>query len=262
MDQQGLASDVLVQCQRRYRQMLDKTVTHSTVRWIFLVGLLVLFIVRIWLLQGWFIVTYGLGIFLLNLFIGFITPLVRAPPAPARPSTASVAIAHAHSRAVPNFAPPSAPTRPNQKSNPETDGPVLPSKSSEAEFKGFTRKLPEFKFWESAMKATLLAFVLTLTRFFDIPVFWPIRALTLTFASERPRRPPPLTHARIPLHNTLPSVVIYFIVLFSITMRERVAHMIKYRYLPCSWGKKKYAAKGPGAVKSGGDAQFRGKSSN
>jgi hypothetical protein len=45
-------------------------------------------------------------------------------------------------------------------------------------------------------------------------------------------------------------------------MRERVAHMIKYRYLPCSWGKKKYAAKGPGAVAKGGDAQFRGKSSN
>lgn len=82
MDQQGLASDVLVQCQRRYRQMLDKTVTHTTIRWVFLVTLLALFIVRIWFLQGWFIVTYGLGIFLLNLFIGFITPLVRAARAP------------------------------------------------------------------------------------------------------------------------------------------------------------------------------------
>jgi hypothetical protein len=77
MDQQGLASDVMVQCGRRYRQVLDKTVTYAAVRWVVLFSLLVLFCLRIWLLQGWFIVTYGLGIFLLNLFIGFITPLVR-----------------------------------------------------------------------------------------------------------------------------------------------------------------------------------------
>ena len=43
----------------------------------FLGVLLVLFALRVWALQGWYIVTYGLGIFLLNLFIGFITPQVR-----------------------------------------------------------------------------------------------------------------------------------------------------------------------------------------
>jgi hypothetical protein len=31
---------------------------------------------RIRALQGFYVVTYGLGIFLLNLFIGFITPQV------------------------------------------------------------------------------------------------------------------------------------------------------------------------------------------
>ena len=38
--------------------------------------MLLLFIFRVYVLQGWFIVTYGLGIYLLNLFIGFITPAV------------------------------------------------------------------------------------------------------------------------------------------------------------------------------------------
>ena len=39
--------------------------------------LLVAYILRVYVLNGWFIVTYGLGIYLLNLFIGFISPVVR-----------------------------------------------------------------------------------------------------------------------------------------------------------------------------------------
>ena len=35
------------------------------------------YMLRVWMLQGWYIVTYGLGIHILNLFIGFITPQVR-----------------------------------------------------------------------------------------------------------------------------------------------------------------------------------------
>lgn len=61
--------------------MLDKTVTFPLYRWIALGVLLVLFALRVWALQGWYIVTYGLGIFLLNLFIGFITPQVRGAAA-------------------------------------------------------------------------------------------------------------------------------------------------------------------------------------
>lgn len=30
--------------------------------------------------------------------------------------------------------------------------------------------------------------------------------------------------------------------LFFITMRDRIAHMIRYRYLPWSYGKKKYTS--------------------
>lgn len=36
----------------------------------------VLFLLRVYMVQGWFIVTYGLGIFLLNNLIGFLSPQV------------------------------------------------------------------------------------------------------------------------------------------------------------------------------------------
>jgi hypothetical protein len=63
--------------------------------------------------QGFYIVTYGLGIYLLNRLIGFLSPMV----------------------------------------DPELEGPTLPSKSSDQEFKPFQRRLPEFKFWCAAPNA-------------------------------------------------------------------------------------------------------------
>ena len=35
-----------------------------------------LYTLRVYYLNGWYIVTYGLAIYLLNLFIGFISPQV------------------------------------------------------------------------------------------------------------------------------------------------------------------------------------------
>ena len=52
-------------------------------------------------------------------------------------------------------------------------------------------RLPEFKFWYSATKATVIAFVCTFFDFFNIPVFWPI-------------------------------LVMYFITLFCITMKRQI----------------------------------------
>lgn len=88
--------------------MLDRTVPHVAGRWAALAGALALYGLRVWLAQGWYIVTYGLGISLLNLFLQFITPQV----------------------------------------DPDADGgaPLLPIAGGD-EFRPFTRKLPEFKFW-------------------------------------------------------------------------------------------------------------------
>jgi hypothetical protein len=55
-------------------------------------------------------------------------------------------------------------------------------------------------------KAFLVAFVLTFFSIFDVPVFWPI-------------------------------LLLYWIVLFVLTMKRQIRHMIKYRYIPFSLGK-------------------------
>ena len=58
----------------------------------------------------------------------------------------------------------------------------------------------------SITKAFCVAFVLTFFSAFDVPVFWPI-------------------------------LLCYWIVLFVLTMKRQIVHMIKYKYIPFSIGK-------------------------
>lgn len=88
---------------------LDKSTPHALYRWIGTFVLVSLYALRVLYIQGFYIVTYGLGIYLLNLLIGFLSPLVDPE------------LEH-------------------------SDGPTLPTKGSD-EFKPFIRRLPEFKFW-------------------------------------------------------------------------------------------------------------------
>ena len=78
----------------------------------------------------------------------------------------------------------------------EDDGLELPTKQND-EFRPFIRRLPEFKFWYSATKATVIAFTCTFFDFFNIPVFWPI-------------------------------LVMYFITLFCITMKRQIKVRLFY----------------------------------
>jgi hypothetical protein len=68
---------------RKLQHYLDKAAPHTTVRWVVATILTLLYAVRVYFLNGWYIVTYGLGIYLLNLLIAFLSPQVRAG-APAR----------------------------------------------------------------------------------------------------------------------------------------------------------------------------------
>jgi hypothetical protein len=61
---------------RKYQYVLDKSSPHVLYRWIFFILCFAGYFVRVYYLNGWFIITYGLGIYLLNQFIGFITPQV------------------------------------------------------------------------------------------------------------------------------------------------------------------------------------------
>ncbi|GAU97691.1 hypothetical protein RvY_08943-1 [Ramazzottius varieornatus] len=160
-----------------YQSLLDRTVPHAVPRWIVFGLLIVGFVLRIIFAQGWYIVTYGLFIYHLNLFLAFLTP--KMDPSLDLPE--------------------------------ESDGMDLPTRASE-EFRPFIRRLPEFKFWLSATKATLIALSMSFFEIFNIPVFWPI-------------------------------LVVYFIMLFCLTMKRQIKHMIKYRYLPFSLGKPRYAGK-------------------
>lgn len=169
---------------QRYQTLLDKTVPFLTGRWLFTLSLLLFYCIRVYILQGWYIITYALGIYLLNLFIGFLSP--RIDPAMNR-------------------------RRDFFDDAEDTDEPGLPTKSDE-EFKPFIRKLPEFKFWYSGCKAIIIGTGCTFFEMFNIPVFWPI-------------------------------LVMYFCILFVLTMKRQIKHMIKYRYLPFTHGKKKYKGK-------------------
>lgn len=169
----------------KYQKKLDDSVPYGMQRWVLLVLLLIAYTIRVYFLQGWYIVTYALGIYLLNLFIGFLSP--RIDPAM---------------------------TDDQDFYEDAEDGPSLPQKADE-EFKPFIRKLPEFKFWHSSFKAVVVALICTFFDAFNIPVFWPI-------------------------------LVMYFIILFVITMKRQIKHMIKYKYLPFTHGKRKYKGKEDG----------------
>lgn len=138
--------------------MLDRTVIHVVPRWLGLAGLLALYALRVYYAQGWYIVTYGLGISLLNQFIGFISPQVRPPlrrvawPIGARLAGrcgAGMATGSHH----PSSLTPACSRSPSQRRHVQidpdaagSDGPLLPINGSE-EFRPFRRRVPEFQFW-------------------------------------------------------------------------------------------------------------------
>ena len=54
--------------------MLDDLVPRTTLRWVATAAGAVCYTLRVFWLQGWYIVSYGLAIYMLNLFIAFLTP--------------------------------------------------------------------------------------------------------------------------------------------------------------------------------------------
>jgi len=125
---------------RRQQRFLDIWTPHTAARWVVTATLTVLYMMRVILGQGWYLITYGLGIYILNLFLAFLTPKVD-------PVT--------------------------QQNEDDEDGGGLPLSNRE-EFRPFIRRLPEFKFWYSMTKAVLICLIMSMFEFTNIPVFWPI----------------------------------------------------------------------------------------
>jgi hypothetical protein len=69
---------------------------------------------------------------------------------------------------------------------------------------------------KALVKATLIAMTTTFFEFFDFPIYWPL-------------------------------LLFYFIFMTTFLFRYKIEHMIKYKYIPFDFGKKKY---GGGSTKS------------
>jgi len=164
---------------RKYQAYLDAATPYTAYRWIGTGALLLVFFLRIIFGEGWYIVAYTLGIYLLNLFLAFLQPKFD-------PSL----------------------TQDEGLEDGDNSTSPLPTKNDD-EFRPFIRRLPEFKFWHSATRAIVIAFLCSWSDIFNIPVFWPV-------------------------------LVVYWLILFSLTMRRQIQHMIKYRYVPFTFGKTRY----------------------
>ena len=103
---------------------------------------------------------YSLGIYLLNLFLAFISP---------------------------KFDPSLEQDQDMEDGVPAGQESALPTKNDQ-EFKPFVRRLPEFKFWHAATRAITLAFACSWSEIFNLPVFWPVLVvywLILVFLTMR-----------------------------------------------------------------------------
>eukprot|EP00475_Leptophrys_vorax_P034066 TRINITY_DN5451_c0_g1_i2.p1 TRINITY_DN5451_c0_g1~~TRINITY_DN5451_c0_g1_i2.p1 ORF type:complete len:140 (+),score=20.41 TRINITY_DN5451_c0_g1_i2:65-421(+) len=65
---------ILRQIQQRWQHYLDVLTPKVGIRWGIAAGLLLLYALRVWAIAGFYIITYALGIYLLHLLIGFLSP--------------------------------------------------------------------------------------------------------------------------------------------------------------------------------------------
>ena len=124
----------------------DKTILYIKERWILVIILLIIYLIRIIITKGYYALTYCIGIHFLNSFIGFISPLED----------------------------------PEEEQFSGEENSFLPIKNNE-EFKPFHRKLKEFQFWSVLFYTLLIGIILTFFESFDIPVFWPLLLVYFLF---------------------------------------------------------------------------------
>ena len=61
---------------QKWQYILDKLSPQILLRWMLMLIVITFYFLRVYYLNGWFIVTYGLGIYMLNQLIGFLSPQV------------------------------------------------------------------------------------------------------------------------------------------------------------------------------------------
>lgn len=126
---------------------LDRLVPHAEVRWGITSVILLLYCVRVWKIDAFYLITYCLGIYLLHGLILFLTPKGDNIPDPFE--------------------------------NIEDDDYV--PETIDNEFKPFIRNLPEFDFWVFVTKIISIALCGTYFDILDIPVYRPILVIYFVF---------------------------------------------------------------------------------
>lgn len=113
----------------RYQAFLDRLNGKPLIRWCFFLFLTSIYLFRVFYWSGWYIVTYALGIYYLNLLIAFLSPQVDPE------LLDDVESIEANEKMV----------LPNVSVN--RNFKMRQSEDADSEFRPFVRRLPEFKFW-------------------------------------------------------------------------------------------------------------------
>ena len=116
----------------------DTIIIYDIERWLIAASIVMIYIARVLLTKGYYFLTYCISIYILNEFIGFISPLEDP-----------------------------------EELELNDDDSFLPQKNNE-EFKPFRRKVKEYTFWSKVFFTFLFSIPLTFIKSFDIPVFWPL----------------------------------------------------------------------------------------
>lgn len=131
-----------------------------------------------WLTVFICIVAYALGIYLLNMFLAFLSPKFD-------PSNDAID---------------------SEMEDGSAGG--LPTKQDE-EFRPFIRRLPEFKFWHGATRAIGIGFLCTWFEVFNVPVFWPVLVMywiiLFVLTSKTSGNNPPPPKKSIKKHQKVPN---------------------------------------------------------
>ncbi|VDN16390.1 unnamed protein product [Dibothriocephalus latus] len=192
-----------------YQSFFDRIVPYLACRWLSFIFLLAVYVLRVVQTQGFFVVSYALGVFLLSQFLGFLTPQVQ--PSLSRGKFLC-----------------------RDEINLCLDAdPLLPT-NSDGEFRPFMRLLSEIKFWKNCTFAVMLSIICTFFPILDLPVFWPILLLyfiILCYVTLQRQ-----IAVSLPFDFTVP-----FLFIFT---KQYSEHMIKYRYMPFTYGKPRPLSKG------------------
>ena len=105
----------------------------------------------------------------------------------------------------------------------------------------YMRTIPEFKYWYRLTKGFAVAFSLTFFELFNVPVSRPILVMYFVLLFFQARTSPPRTGRTAPARRrppTPPTCPTRPRASASQAGKRQIEHMIKYQYLPCSFGKK------------------------